>query len=491
MPYHVGITTRSQPLYPFWDHDLTEPALLKSFVERYDQGLPMTVTGRIIASDEILQVQIIRTQQRWSTLALRIRARRRANPVRIALPDEYYLTNYGEDVTDQFITAPPGTPVPSTDQPAAPQTRNPRKVFVVHGHNERLRESLFAFLRSIQLDPVEWLQAISATGKPAPHIGEILHAAFTDAQAVVVLFTGDDVARLQEAFWQPEQLPYETRLTPQARPNVLFEAGMAMGRCPDRTVLVELGTLRPFSDIAGLQVVKLNNSTQRRQDLAVRLQTCGCKANLTGTDWHNAGDFTVEGPTSRAARATTQRRRTTAGAGQRDPQEGEARQTRRKPEVPSVPTEWGTKVYPAYLEPMRQHGGDFRPDTKALSPTVWHVPAYSVPPIKPAPVLYGPYVNLEPGGYVAHFRLRMNRDPEHPKKGRVRCDVVWSRPGSDTVPVNGERDVRPGRRRGYEDKTMGFTVTEEMKDVLFEFRVCQDEPGIELWVDQITIARER
>ena len=66
---------------------------------------------------------------------------------------------------------------------------------------------------------------------------------------------------------------------------------MAMGRNEDRTILVELGTLRPFSDVAGRHVIRLDNTTQRRQELARRLQTAGCPVNLDGTDWHTTGDF--------------------------------------------------------------------------------------------------------------------------------------------------------------------------------------------------------
>jgi len=170
-------------------------------------------------------------------------------------------------------------------------TQDPRKVFVVHGRNLKARDALFAFLRSIDLHPLEWSELVAATGKGSPYIGEILDKAFYQAQAVVVLMTPDDEGHLKEHFIKPEDPPYETELTGQARLNVLFEAGMAMGRCSVRTILVELGVLRPFSDVGGRYIIKLNDTTQKRQELAQRLKTAGCLVNLSGTDWHKAGSF--------------------------------------------------------------------------------------------------------------------------------------------------------------------------------------------------------
>ncbi len=173
------------------------------------------------------------------------------------------------------------------------KAQDPGSVFVVHGRNLDARNSLFRFLRSIGLRPLEWSQAIMETGKASPFVGEILDAAFTRAQAVVVLMTPDDVAQLQEQFRSPNDLPYESQLTGQARPNVLFEAGMAMGRNPDRTIIVELGIVRPFSDIAGRHTVRLSNDPAARQELAQRLGTAGCPVDLTGKDWHKEGDFSL------------------------------------------------------------------------------------------------------------------------------------------------------------------------------------------------------
>ncbi len=174
----------------------------------------------------------------------------------------------------------------------AGQSKNPRSVFVVHGRNSSMRDAMFAFLRSINLAPIEWTQAVELTGKGSPYIGEILDAAFDHAQAIVVLMTPDEVAYLQPRYASGDDDP-ETFPAAQARPNVLFEAGMALGRDAERTVMVEVGEVRPFSDVAGRHVVRLNDSASSRQALAQRLETAGCDVDLTGTDWHTAGDFTA------------------------------------------------------------------------------------------------------------------------------------------------------------------------------------------------------
>src|SRR5262249_35139712 len=83
----------------------------------------------------------------------------------------------------------------------------------------------------------------------------------------------------------------------QPRPNVLFEAGMAFGHQPDRTILVEVGSPKPFSDIAGRHTVRLTNDISRRQDLAERLRTAGCAVNTSGDGWRPIGTFEIESQT--------------------------------------------------------------------------------------------------------------------------------------------------------------------------------------------------
>jgi len=170
---------------------------------------------------------------------------------------------------------------------------DPKKVFVVHGRNKKARDAMFQFLRSIDLKPIEWSQAVKATKKGTPYVGEVLEVALGIAQAIVILVTGDDIARLREKYIETDDPDYERELTPQARPNVIFEAGLAFGRSPDRTILVELlkEKTRPFSDIYGRHFVRLSNEAGKRNDLISRLKTAGCEVDIEGKDWTRTGDF--------------------------------------------------------------------------------------------------------------------------------------------------------------------------------------------------------
>ena len=185
-------------------------------------------------------------------------------------------------------------PIPSEEKvtiPKVSESASVKTVFVVHGRNDKLRVSMFNFLRALGLNPLEWSQAIQATQKASPYIGEILDTAFAQAQAIIVLFSGDDEARLLAGFLGQNEKSYEKELTPQPRPNVIFEAGMAMGRDEDRTILVQVGEIRPISDIAGRHITRLDNSAQKRQELVTKLSGTGCEVDTSGADWLSVGDF--------------------------------------------------------------------------------------------------------------------------------------------------------------------------------------------------------
>jgi predicted nucleotide-binding protein len=194
------------------------------------------------------------------------------------------------------------TPAVTTVAPARPSrqsrgrttvAKKPKgnKVWVVYGRNEQIRKSLFDLLRSIGLQPIEWNSALASTKKGSPHIAEVLDAGFKNAVATVILFTPDDEAKLKDGFIRRNDPSYERKLTGQPRPNVLFEAGMAFGRHPEQTILVQVGKIRPISDLTGRHVVHLTGSFESRHQLLVKLRAVGCPVDDSGDDWHTAGEF--------------------------------------------------------------------------------------------------------------------------------------------------------------------------------------------------------
>lgn len=173
------------------------------------------------------------------------------------------------------------------NEPATPGARpsDPKKVMVVYGRDSEATKAMFDFLRALDLKPQEWSTLVRYANNGAPYVGDVLSEGFSNAQAVVVLLTPDDEARMCEELRGEHEPDHEKALMGQARPNVLFEAGMAFGTHPDRTIVVELGTLRPFSDIHGRHTIRLDGTVPPLREIARRLQTAGCDVDDSGDDW--------------------------------------------------------------------------------------------------------------------------------------------------------------------------------------------------------------
>ena len=87
------------------------------------------------------------------------------------------------------------------------------------------------------------------TGKPTP---------------VIVVLSPDDKSKLADHFITPHDPAHEKTLTGQPRANVLWEGGMAYAHDADRTVLVQVGSVRPFSDISGHHILRRTDAPQKQ-----------------------------------------------------------------------------------------------------------------------------------------------------------------------------------------------------------------------------------
>lgn len=292
MPYHVRISTSSKRNEDEVKLDLSRAEVEGKFLLPYRAGQPILIGGRFIAPRDISRMRINYTEEDAAELARRVATEREANAregIFMLTNTEWEIASRGTDVSDELLASAMPTAAESKREETPPL--DPRMVFVVHGRNLAARDAMFSFLRTLDLKPIEWAEARAATGRPTPYVGDILSKAFEMAAAIVVLMTPDDLAHLKPEFHSHGEPPHETEPTGQARPNVLFEAGMAMGRDENRTVIVELGSLRPFSDIGGRHALRLDNTTERRQELAQRLISAGAAASTQGVDWHTTGDF--------------------------------------------------------------------------------------------------------------------------------------------------------------------------------------------------------
>jgi predicted nucleotide-binding protein len=278
MPFHVMIWPRSseqQKLHELYALNVEEDELRQRLIEPYEKGLPITWSGRTLPAGDFGTIKITHTEQ----------------PQHVPDFEEYEVVKRGRDVTDEWIKGPPGESRAEVIREEVTADRDPKRVMVVHGRNQAARNAMFAFLRSIGLEPIEWEEAVAETGMGSPHNLEAVRSAMDVGQAVVVILTAEDQAGLLPTLAENGE---DISLKGQPRQNVILEAGLAMGLNPDRTILVEIGPIRRASDFEGLNAIRLTNDAPRRGALRTRLRTAGCKVADGGTDWlspETGGDF--------------------------------------------------------------------------------------------------------------------------------------------------------------------------------------------------------
>jgi len=193
----------------------------------------------------------------------------------------------GPPVASSSPTTAPDA-VPEGNQPDADVSRN---VFVVHGRDDQVRAAMFELLRRLDLHPLEWGDLVRATGEATPYLGQVVTNAPAQARAALVLLTPDDIVRLHPALHGDYEPYFEAREVCQPRPNALLELGMVLMAYPERTLVVEVGQLRPIADINGLNVIRFDGSAAAVRGIVQRLETAGCKVNDAGTDWLDLRSF--------------------------------------------------------------------------------------------------------------------------------------------------------------------------------------------------------
>jgi hypothetical protein len=231
--------------------DLTEQQLRERFLEPRSRGEEVWVQGKPF---------------RWGDSKLRIFQGPGTEDIpdfsSVLGPAAYEMSRVLREVTDEFVTGPPGGQ-PSTVVPGD-------AVFVVHGSDAARREEVARFLSQVLSadTPVLVLHEQPNRGRT---LIEKFEGTAAQAQFAVVLLTADDEARPRGSdVW-------ETR----GRQNVVFEFGFFVGKLGRGrvAVLYESGVERP-SDIEGLVYIALDEAGAWKIELTREMRAADVDASL-------------------------------------------------------------------------------------------------------------------------------------------------------------------------------------------------------------------
>ena len=132
MPYyHVRIKQRSVGADEV-KLDFTFEELEERVLAPYRKGRPVTIGGKSITTDDIERIRITMTEQGSAYLRPVVQQKRDSSVMTFTSLD-FDIAAMGDDMTDGFITAPPGSELEPASL-ANPESRPPtdaREVFVV------------------------------------------------------------------------------------------------------------------------------------------------------------------------------------------------------------------------------------------------------------------------------------------------------------------------------------------------------------------------
>lgn len=145
-----------------------------------------------------------------------------------------------------------------------------RKIFVVHGHDDGLKETVARYLSKLHLDPVI-LHEQASQGRTIIEKFE-QHA---DVDFAIVLFTPDDVGGV--AGRVEEQRP-------RARQNVILELGFFLGKLGrGRVCVLYVEGIEMPSDYSGVLYVPIDKAGHWRLQVAKEIRASGLSVDMNLT----------------------------------------------------------------------------------------------------------------------------------------------------------------------------------------------------------------
>lgn len=252
--YHVRINLKDNTQEG--SYNITKEELENRFLDPYNSGNPIVLNGRTLELSEISRININVSQYENELESKKIEIDyedKQSDFMFINFtPLEWRAAERFKDVTDTFITGAPGQKNNKSIQATTQKkTLNKQKAFIVHGHDNHMKQELEIFLHGINIEPIvlhrQADEGLTIIEKFEKH---------SDVQYAFVLLTPDDIGIPINKFDEKSPLTnYEFR----ARQNVIFELGYFIGKLGRGKVctLYKEGITLP-SDIQGLVYKKIN-----------------------------------------------------------------------------------------------------------------------------------------------------------------------------------------------------------------------------------------
>jgi predicted nucleotide-binding protein len=256
MYYHIVIRTDSGINREEKQPNLSEEALRSRFLEPYEKGASVIIDGNIIKVEDIKRIKIIKTE-----------SEKRKNEV----PDTYMIDNFGsfggiEDVTDYFIQWGPGYKKENSDNKVIKPKPQSNQIFIVHGHDNEMKETVARALKNIGLEPII-LHEQENLGKT---IIEKFESCSENVSFAIVLLSPDDLG------YKKDQPPESAMF--RARQNVILELGYFMGKLGRKNVVALHRSGTNFelpSDILGILYIPFDPYNGWKLSLAKELKGAG------------------------------------------------------------------------------------------------------------------------------------------------------------------------------------------------------------------------
>ena len=202
--HHVRVTQKSDRSHDEVKLDLTREELEERFLSPYRKGLPIVMGGKSILKDDIERIRISKTDQdsnHVSKIVEEERRRRVANGILdIGGPSNAErIASKGEDVTDEFITGPPGYQANESNNPEQhARSSTSMSIFISHSSNDvEIAALLVELLRKALHLSSEDIRCTSVDGyrmQAGATINERLRAEVHDAELLIGLITPHSLA---------------------------------------------------------------------------------------------------------------------------------------------------------------------------------------------------------------------------------------------------------------------------------------------------------